>query len=231
MFKEEGADAKKVVNMTDQKFEGVASFVLDKNFEWQRKKCWFKLYCSEHGKKHKKLGEKQHEASQYISSFDDEPVTLSITKDISISFRMSLSIADPNQHKNLFQAANAVESRDSITGAAIIDKLSITSGSVASSVANFSVADGSIANASILNFSLANASTANAIAEKGEESSGDELPSIAEDDDEIKADGEICTKDQKAQYLAMQNKSLIEIVEILELKLSKTEVDQGKINK
>jgi hypothetical protein len=58
MFKEDGAEAKTVVELKDQKFEGVASFVLDKNFEWQRKKAWFKIYCSEHGKKFKKQGEK-----------------------------------------------------------------------------------------------------------------------------------------------------------------------------
>jgi len=88
MFKEVGAEANKIVNMKDEKFEGVASFVLDKNFEWQRKKCFFKVYCSEHGKKHKKLGEKQHEVSQYISSFDDEPVSLQISKDIAITFKI-----------------------------------------------------------------------------------------------------------------------------------------------
>lgn len=76
-------------------------------------------------------------------------------------------------------AANKVESRDSITGDAIIDKLSVVSGSVASSVANFSVADGSIMNQSIMNFSIANASTANVIFEKtGEESSDNDLPGI-----------------------------------------------------
>ena len=44
MFKENGGEAKKILELENQKFEGVASFVLDKNFEWQNKKCWFKIY-------------------------------------------------------------------------------------------------------------------------------------------------------------------------------------------
>ena len=174
MFKEDGAEAKKVVELKDQKFEGVASFVLDKNFEWQRKKGFFKVYCSEHGKKFKKLGEKQHDVSQYISSFDDDPVELQVTKDVAITFRMELTIADPNQHKDLFVAANKVEMKDADSNDIIIDKLSVLSGSVASSVANLSIADGSIANADITNFSLINQSVVNMIPETKDEESSDE---------------------------------------------------------
>lgn len=71
----------------------------------------FKVYCSDQGNKYKKLGEKQHEASQYISKFDDEAVELQLTKDIAVTFKMSMSIADPNQHKDLFVKANAIETK------------------------------------------------------------------------------------------------------------------------
>jgi hypothetical protein len=79
-----------------------------------------------------------------------------VTKDIAITFKMEMTIADPNQHKDLFVAANKVEMGDSVSNDVIIDKLSVLSGSVASSVANLSVADGSVANPSIMNFSMVN---------------------------------------------------------------------------
>lgn len=114
----------------------------------------------------------------------------------------------------------------------VIDKLSVVSGSVAnSSIANLSIADGSMLNPSIMNFSIANASVANMIPEvKNDDEESDELPQIDEEED-AKFDGDACSKEQRAEYLALQNRSLIEICEALEAKLAKHDSDQSKINK
>lgn len=143
---------------------------------------------------------------------------------------MELSIADPNQHKELFQAANKVDTMGSADGDVIIDRLSVVSGAN-SSVANLSIADGSMINPSIMNFSIANASVANMIPEvKNDDEESDELPQIDEEEDS-KFEGDACTKEQRAEYLALQNRSLMEICEALEAKLAKHDNDQAKINK
>lgn len=41
----------------------------------------------------------------------------------------------------------------------------------------------------------------------------------------------MCKKDEKAKYLAIQNKSLVEICESLEASVAKYDAEQGKINK
>ena len=217
-----------VVEMKEAAYEGVSGFILDKNFEWQTKRCYFKVYQAEQGKKHKKLGEKKHDVAQYIIPADDS-TELQITNDISLTFKIGFSIADPKLHEPLFRAANAVEAGGSEDASLIINKLSVVTGQ--ESIANFSVATGSVVNQSILNFSIADANVANRITEQLGESSGDELPGIVEEEGEQDTQAAECKREQKGEYLAMQNKALIEICENLNEKLAKHDADEAKINK
>lgn len=108
----------------------MTSFILDSNFEWQSKKCAFKLYSLTDGQKPKKIGEKNHNLAQYIGKFDDEPTELHITNNISFKFNCQMTIADPQVHKDLFLAANAIEDKASTSNDLVLKNLSVMNDSI-----------------------------------------------------------------------------------------------------
>lgn len=119
-------------------------------------------------------------------------------------------IADPQVHEELFKAANAVESKSSTNNDVIIDKLSVTNASMAG-----------FGNPSMLRTSVA------FVKQEDLQSSEDDIPAVIE---EVADDGDMCVPDDKEKYLAMQNKTLIEMVENLQDKLSKQTSAQDKVN-
>lgn len=76
------------------------------------------MWCSKDGEDAKKIGEKQHDISLHIGKQDQPPTELQLSKDVALSFRFNLGLADAKLHQALFFAANA---QGSHTGSAAVE--------------------------------------------------------------------------------------------------------------
>ena len=99
------------IEIKEDPFEHISSFVLNKKKQWEPKKGEIKLFCSHYGRQYKLLAKKQYDISKHIGEYPPQPVNIRVSKQISVEFTIQMVPADPKAHQDLFFAANKLDAR------------------------------------------------------------------------------------------------------------------------